>query len=131
MFKPCDFTEVNISKYNAINSSCFINSKFQTDCSQICWLLYSYLQSLELFIVCMFNMQKYLEHIKTQGQLLKTCKLLILLLITYLHWWCNILNNKNILMNKIIYHIYYIYMYITFHILNLKYFLSLCHLSNR
>ena len=44
IFKLCNFTEVNISKYNAINSSCYINSKFQTGCSQICWPLYSYLQ---------------------------------------------------------------------------------------
>jgi hypothetical protein len=38
---------------------------------------------------------------------LKTCKQLDLFLISYLHWWCNIINNKIILMNKIIYHIYY------------------------
>lgn len=38
-------------------------------------------------------MQKYLELIKTQGQLLKTCKQHFLFLITYLQ--------KNILMNKI------------------------------
>ena len=28
---------------------------------------------------------------------------------TYLLWWCNFINNKNIIMNKVISHIYYIY----------------------
>ena len=46
-------------------------------------------------------MQKYLELIKTHGQILKTCKQHFLFLITYLQ--------KNILMSKTIYYIYYIY----------------------
>ena len=54
--------------------------------------------------------QKYLEHIKTQGQIIKTCKQLVLLLITYWHWRYDILSTtNNILTNKILYHIYYIY----------------------
>jgi len=48
MLKSRDFTEVNISKYNAINSSCYIYPNFQIGCSPICCPLYSYLQSLEL-----------------------------------------------------------------------------------
>ena len=58
-------------------------------------------------------MQKYLEHIKTEGQISKICKQL------FLFFWLPIciddaivslsLSNRNISMNKIIYHINHIY----------------------
>ena len=42
-----DLNEVNISKYNAINSSCVLNPTFLTDFSRICSPLYRYVEHLE------------------------------------------------------------------------------------
>ena len=43
--KPRDFTEVNISKYNSINSSCAINLKFLIYYSLICSPLHMYAET--------------------------------------------------------------------------------------
>jgi hypothetical protein len=56
--------------------------------------------------------KQYLEISRTyqiSRSKLRTCKQLHVFFITYLHWWCNVINNKNILMNKVISHLYYIY----------------------
>jgi hypothetical protein len=69
------------------------------------WLPLWYLQTL--LVICVtgrYNQQS----IKLLCFNLMQNKLLFLLI--YLHWWCNIIfvKNKNILINKIIYHTYYI-----------------------
>ena len=111
--KSCDFTEVNIFKYNAINYSCFINTKFQTGCSEICCPLYSMCIKCGTFEKSV----SYLTNTKSRSNI-KTSKQLFLILVTYFHWWCNIIfifvNNENIHMIKIIFHIYYIYIIIYF-----------------
>ena len=50
--------------------------------------LYEHLEPSSVYMFICFdinNRQKYLEHIKTQGQILKTFKHLLLFLITYFH----------------------------------------------
>ena len=56
--------------------------------------------------------KQYLEISRTHQNSrskLRTCKRLDLFLKTYLHWWCNVNKTKTILMNKVISHIYYLY----------------------
>jgi hypothetical protein len=54
-------------------------------------------------MLCIYNKyEKLLVKIKIYQHL-------DLFLISYLHWWCNFINNKIIIMNKVISHIYYIY----------------------
>jgi len=36
------------------------------------------------------NLSQFVQ-IKTQGQILKTCKQLFPFLVTYFHWWCNVI----------------------------------------
>ena len=93
--------EVNISKYNAIDSSCYINSKFQTGCSQIfcsLYTIYEILQNIPIVTLWFCLRKQYREISRTyqnSRSKLTTCKQLDLFLITYLHWWCNIIiNNK-------------------------------------
>ena len=91
---------IHISKYSAIDSSFYINSKFQTGCSYICCSLYTNYYILEFSKMCdlVYIHKQYAEISRTyqniQGQNKKACKQLDLFLITYLHWWCNIINNK-------------------------------------
>jgi hypothetical protein len=67
------FTEVNISKYNAINSGYFVNPKFLTDGFhlKICFPyigVYKYLEHSEVYLfICLYKKNKQ----KHRGQILK------------------------------------------------------------
>ena len=58
-----------------MNSRCYIKPKLQTDSSRILLPLRCYFYEVSRIFRCKHayinNMQKYLEHIKTQGQNLK------------------------------------------------------------
>lgn len=79
---------VNISKCNAINSSCFINAKFLPDGFLICSRLHKYDKTYRTFRhdLSFSPLYKYAVYIK-----IKTCKHLLFNLTIYLHWWFSLI----------------------------------------
>jgi hypothetical protein len=93
---------IHIFKYNAIYTSNHTKPKSRTDSSRSYCILHTiswnYLEHLKkCHIVYLYKQSVEMARTyQNSWSKSKTCKQLDLFLITYLHWWCIVINNNKI-----------------------------------